>query len=238
MNLVIDIGNTLVKIAVFDKETLIDKYTDTILNISTINYYIQKYEIRHGIISTVRENNYNMSEISNHIKLIILDTNTRIPIQNLYETPHTLGRDRIAAAVGGWSMFPNKKLLIIDIGTAITYDYVSEAGEFLGGNISPGITLRYKSLYEFTGKLPYITPANNYPLFGVSTETAIRSGVQTGIVNEINSYICAFMEHYPAGIVIISGGDVKFIADKIKNNSIFEPELVLKGLNSILQYNE
>ncbi len=157
--------------------------------------------------------------------------------ENCYKTPETLGKDRIAAAVGGFDLYPDTNLLIIDAGTAITYDIVNDKHQFLGGNISPGIEMRFKALHQFTGKLPLVKQQNFGKLYGTSTEEAIRAGVQNGVVFEIDKAIDTFKEFYKNLKVIITGGDAEFFDKKLKNSFFVNFNLTALGLNRILEYN-
>lgn len=176
--------------------------------------------------------------LSQNFQLFIeLDHHTPLPIENLYETPETLGKDRIAAAVGANELFPGQNILIIDAGTAITYDVVSEKNEFLGGNISPGLQMRFKALNQFTGKLPMINYSDEFQLIGRNTEEAIRAGVQNGILYEIERTIETFNRNYENLQIVMTGGDSIFF-DKKLNYSIFVHfNLTLIGLNRILEHN-
>ena len=176
--------------------------------------------------------------LSQNFQLFIeLDHHTPLPIENLYETPETLGKDRIAAAVGANELFPGQNILIIDAGTAITYDVVSEKNEFLGGNISPGLQMRFKALNQFTGKLPLINYSDEFQLIGRNTEEAIRAGVQNGILYEIERTIETFNRNYENLQIVMTGGDSIFF-DKKLNYSIFVHfNLTLIGLNRILEHN-
>lgn len=168
---------------------------------------------------------------------IELDHQTELPIENLYETPETLGKDRLAAAVGANELFPNQNILVIDAGTAITYDLVSEKNQFVGGNISPGLQMRYKALNHFTGKLPLVSYSNDVQLIGKNTTDAIRAGVQNGIIYEIDRTIELFNTNYQNLQLVMTGGDSIFF-DKKLNYSIFVHfNLTLIGLNRILEYN-
>lgn len=168
---------------------------------------------------------------------IELDHQTELPIENLYETPETLGKDRLAAAVGANELFPNQNILVIDAGTAITYDLVSEKNQFVGGNISPGLQMRYKALNHFTGKLPLVSYSNEVQLIGKNTTDAIRAGVQNGIIYEIDRTIELFNTNYQNLQLVMTGGDSIFF-DKKLNYSIFVHfNLTLIGLNRILEYN-
>lgn len=166
-----------------------------------------------------------------------LDNQTELPIGNLYETPETLGKDRLAAAVGANELFPDRNLLIIDAGTAITFDLVSEKNQFIGGNISPGLEMRFKALNRFTGKLPLVSYSNEFQPIGTNTADAIRAGVQNGILFEIAQTIDLFNRNYQNLQIIMTGGDSIFF-DKKLNYSIFVHfNLTLIGLNRILEHN-
>lgn len=166
-----------------------------------------------------------------------LDNQTELPIGNLYETPETLGKDRLAAAVGANELFPDRNLLIIDAGTAITFDLVSEKNQFIGGNISPGLEMRFKALNQFTGKLPLVSYSNEFQPIGTNTTDAIRAGVQNGILFEIAQTIDLFNRNYQNLQIIMTGGDSIFF-DKKLNYSIFVHfNLTLIGLNRILEHN-
>jgi len=170
-------------------------------------------------------------------KFIVLDHNTPIPIQNDYDTKETLGKDRLAAVVGANFIYPHENVLVIDAGSAITYDIINDKGIYLGGNIAPGIQMRYKALHTFTRRLPLVAPVNNVPDYGRNTEDAIRVGVQLGIVHEIDGTISFFKEKYPNLKVLATGGDVKYFDNKLKNVIFAVSNLVLVGLNRILHYN-
>jgi type III pantothenate kinase len=166
-----------------------------------------------------------------------LDENTELPIENLYETPETLGKDRLAAAVGANELFPEQNLLVIDAGTAITFDLVSEKNQFIGGNISPGLEMRFKALNHFTGKLPLLSFSDEFDFIGKNTNDAIRAGVQNGMLYEIDRTIDIFNRNYQNLQIIMTGGDSNFF-DKKLNYSIFVHfNLTLIGLNRILEHN-
>ena len=176
--------------------------------------------------------------LSGNFDLFIeLDHRTELPIENLYETPETLGKDRLAAAVGANELFPDQNLLIIDAGTAITYDLVSEKNEFIGGNISPGLQMRFKALNHFTGKLPLVSYSDEFQDIGRNTTDAIRAGVQNGILYEIAQTIELFNKNYQNLQIVMTGGDSIFF-DKKLNYSIFVHfNITLIGLNRILEHN-
>jgi type III pantothenate kinase len=240
MNLVIDIGNTRTKFSVFNRgEVLITVPVEEFLP-EHINVLQNEHpDLKNIILSTVKDYSPLLkSELQNKFKYFIeLDTNTPLPIENCYKTPETLGKDRIAAAVGGFDLYPNTNLLIIDAGTAITYDIVNDKNQFLGGNISPGIEMRFKALHQFTGKLPLINQQKFDKLYGTTTEDAIRAGVQHGVVFEVDKAIDTFKEFYKNLKVIITGGDADFFDNKLKNSFFVNFNLTALGLNRILEYN-
>jgi type III pantothenate kinase len=192
-----------------------------------------------SILSSVKPvGNELLQFLSGNFDLFIeLDHQTKLPIKNLYKTPETLGKDRIAAAVGANELFPDQNLLVIDAGTAITYDLVSEKKQFIGGNISPGMEMRFKALNHFTGKLPLINYSNDFHLFGTNTTDAIRAGVQNGILYEIEQTIEVFSRIYQNLQVVLTGGDSIFLAKRLDDSIFVHLNLTLIGLNRILEYN-
>jgi type III pantothenate kinase len=170
-------------------------------------------------------------------KVIKLTSETPIPIIHRYSTPETLGKDRLAAAVGATVIFPGSSCLVIDAGTAITYDYIKDGREYMGGNISPGIDIRFKSLHDFTSRLPLITEPQTTDTFGLSTIEALSNGVITGIIHEIEGYISRFEKKNVNSNIILTGGSSIYLSKKLKNTIFAEPNLVTIGLNRILNYN-
>ena len=166
-----------------------------------------------------------------------LSSVTPVPIKNNYRSKSTLGLDRLAAAVGAASLFPDNDLLIIDAGTAITYDIVDKENGFMGGNISPGLRTRFRSLHHFTGRLPLLNPVAEWPDIGTTTEEAIQSGVLTGILSEVESVIELMKKKWPELRVIVTGGDAEFFDKKLKSSIFVKFEITLLGLNRILEYN-
>jgi type III pantothenate kinase len=191
------------------------------------------------ILSTVKPYSEDLKRVLSEEfeQFIELDHLTKLPIENLYETPETLGKDRLAAAIGANELFPDQNLLVIDAGTAITYDLVSEKNQFIGGNISPGLEMRFKALNHFTGKLPLVSYSDVFQPIGKNTIDAIRAGVQNGILYEVDQNIDAFNRNYQNLRIIMTGGDSNFF-DKKLNYSIFVNfNLTLIGLNRILEHN-
>lgn len=240
MRLIVDIGNSYTKLGVSKDANKISNLTSFSNNDLLISEYILKFNISKAIISIVGEENNTIINLldSKNIPTLIFTNKTAIPIKNLYKTPETLGLDRLAAIVGGYSLFENTNLLIIDAGTALTFDFINDKAEYLGGNISPGLKMRFSSLNTFTKKLPLLSSKIEFKNIGNTTETAIISGVQLGIINEVEGYINYFKNKYKNLKVILTGGDSFFFEKNIKNTIFVNSELVLTGLNNILLYND
>lgn len=240
MNLVIDQGNTVCKLAVFNADEMILRKVVPELNDKLLTELFQQYpEIEKSILAS---SGYFSDAVSKRLseKLsyhIILDSSTPLPIKNTYESRDTLGYDRIAGAVGAFSLLPGKDVLIIDAGTAITIDLLTSNGEFYGGNISPGLNLRFRALHEFTSRLPLVEKKESYPLTGRNTEDAILAGVMNGATFEIDSYIDHFKKQFPGIKIILTGGDINYFEKKLKNSIFVHSNLNLTGLNRILEYN-
>ena len=167
-----------------------------------------------------------------------LNHETKIPFLNKYATPETLGVDRIALISAAAKQYPQQNVLVIDAGTCITYDFLSAENEYLGGAISPGIAMRYKSLHTFTEKLPLLDANNPKILTGNSTTASIHSGVVNGVLYEIDGIISEYRKNYNNLTVILTGGDTHFLRDSIKNDIFANSNFLLEGLNHILEYNK
>lgn len=241
MNLVIDIGNTRTKFSICHREDVlitvpVDEFLPSHIDVLQLEYT----GLDQVILSTVKDYSEELkTALQNKFKTFIeLSHDTPLPIENLYESKQTLGKDRIAAVVGAFDVYPNTNVLIIDAGTAITYDILTEDGKYLGGNISPGLEMRFKALNQFTGNLPKVEKAESNNLYGKTTEQAIRTGVQNGFFYEIDSTITSFKHFYDNLKIIITGGDADFFDKKLKNSFFVHFNLTSLGLNRILQYNE
>ena len=236
MNFVVDQGNTHVKLAVFEEDKLLVSQVFDELNNEIINLFISNYAVKRGVISAVKGNvDQNLLKKYNLIHLTHL---TPIPLQIKYKTPETLGVDRIAASVGASSMFSFNNLLVIDLGTCVTFDFISSKNEYLGGAIAPGFEMRFKALNHFTGKLPLAKfNKEKLRLIGNTTESSIISGVYNGMKHEIEGVINDYLIQYDDLKIVVTGGDINLF-DLAPKNRIFADEfLVLKGLNEILNYN-
>lgn len=234
MNVIIDQGNTNLKIYFFYKNKIKEKFIfpNKNLNLS----FIQKETINNVIYSTVSGvDSYVLSFFSDK-NLVFFDSSISLPIINKYKSK-TIGLDRLAAVVGAAKVFPNSNVLSIDIGSAVTYDIINYKNEFIGGNISPGLQLRFNSLNDYTKNLPLLEPKNINYFLGNTTNQAIIAGVQKGLQFEIELYINELSKKYSDLKVILTGGDLDFFAEKIKYSIFAEPNLVAIGLNEILKYN-
>lgn len=235
MNAAIDIGNTKVKLGLFEGTHLIS--FESFENLKDLSTAIEKKEIDQIIISSVKDSS---EEIKKNLQFnnipIFLDINTPLPFKNLYNSV-TLGLDRIAVTAAASVLYPEQNTLAIDLGTCITYDFLEKGKHYYGGAISPGVHMRYKSLHNFTARLPLITTIQPIDYIGTTTEESIQSGVIHGISGEIDAFINFYKEKYNPLNVIITGGDTKYFESKIKATIFAFPELVLVGLNAILRHN-
>ena len=240
MNLTLDIGNTRTKFSIFNKGEVVETVSLDEFLPENIDVLLEEHPaLKRVILSTVKPTSPELiKSLQNKFeKFIVLDAVTPLPIENCYSTKETLGKDRIAAAVGAFELYPGKNLLVIDAGTALTYDIVTGTGQYLGGNISPGIDMRFMALHQFTGGLPLVKQGELNKLFGSSTEEAIRAGVQNGVIFEVDRTIEAFKDFYTKLQVIITGGNADFFANKLKNSFFVHFNLIALGLNRILEYN-
>jgi type III pantothenate kinase len=238
MNLVIDIGNTLTKLAVFDKNTLLETFIVKNIDNNLIDSFFQKYTIDACIFSSVVINQAT-EDLLKKYNFLQLTHLTQLPLTINYKTPETLGIDRISAVVGAKSSYKETNLLVIDIGTCVTYDFLTSKGEYKGGSISPGFNMRFKALHNFTGKLPLVNyHKDKITLIGNSTEKSIVSGVYNGMKNEINGIINDYISQYATLKIVVTGGDINLFDLEPKNRIFADEFLVLKGLNEILIYNE
>ncbi|HTA84424.1 MAG TPA: type III pantothenate kinase [Bacteroidia bacterium] len=235
MNLTIDIGNTSVKTAIFKGNSISKAIIHSSFTISTLKKIVaENPDIENVVLCTVRDYPKEWRSYLNKFHFIELTEKTPVPIKNAYLTPSTLGKDRLAAAVGANAIYPGKNILSITAGTCIIYDLVTK-GVYKGGAISPGLYMRFHALHTFTDKLPLVEANTNYRnLVGRNTEESIRSGVQQGMVQEIKGVIKAYKGKYPDLQIIMSGGSLSWLRKSIKEKINPQPFLALKGLNVIL----
>ncbi len=238
MNLVIDIGNTRAKAALFKGNHLFEhkvysEITDLLSDTSFVN------QAKNAIIgSVVDELDDFYKALSANIPSLVFTSQTKIPIINQYQSASTLGSDRLSASVGAYYLYPNANVLVIDTGTCIKYNFTNSKNEYLGGGISPGIQMKFKALHHFTSKLPLVEGNFLYSeLIGTNTQNSILSGVLNGTVAEIDGIINEYKTQFSDTICVLTGGNSEFLAKRLKNSIFAHQNLVLKGLNDILNYN-
>jgi len=240
INLVIDIGNTRTKIALFNHGELMISFSADDFSTSDLDIILSDYPgIERVILSSVKENHNDLlSALRTRIPYTVeLSHNTPLPILNDYQSPETLGKDRIAAAVGAYKLFPNQNALIIDAGTAVTYDLLDKNGHYKGGFITPGLRMRFKALNYFTDKLPLLEPATPTEIEGTNTSNSIKGGVQYGLQGEAMNIINFFTEKYGEPIIVLTGGDASYFEKIVKIPKLVNHEITLLGLNTILEFN-
>jgi type III pantothenate kinase len=240
MNLCIDIGNSFAKTAVFSGSAIVNQRQSPELGAKEIDSLISDFpELNNIILCSVRKHD---QDLISHLqkkftRVLVFDDKTPIPLTNNYKSANTLGKDRLAAITGANNIFPDRNVLVVDAGTAITYDFVDKFNRFVGGNISPGMELRFRALHEFTGRLPLVSPVEDIAFMADNTTDAIASGVQNGIIFEMETYIGRMKEKYNDLAIIFTGGDAKYFDKKLKYTIFVDPNLVFTGLNRILTYN-
>lgn len=239
MNLVIDWGNSSLKLGWFVGPVLI--HTQSIASPDDLSALLAGQPVRHVIVSSTSRP---ADELRNRVNTIggadwlTLDGKTPVPISKHYDTPHTLGADRVAAAVGATVLFPGQNCLVIDMGTCITADLVDAGPTFRGGLIAPGVQMRFRAMHTFTERLPLVEVGEGWPdLTAQSTREAMRSGVLNGMLFELEGVIDAYRQRCSNLAVLVCGGDAPLFESRLKPTIFAVPELVLVGLNRILAHN-
>lgn len=239
VNLIVEQGNSSTKVAVVEDWKIMASFVYRVFNKDVLAPLFHAYPLDKGIFSTVKAvDDEVVAYLKRHLsKFIFFDSQVKLPITVGYKTPDTLGKDRIAAVVGAYHHRPGRNLLVIDAGTCITYEILDATGRYVGGNISPGMTTRFKALNHYTSKLPYIGEAEDVPDIGQCTEEAIRAGVVNGIVFEMEGYIGQMKQKYPDIFVFLTGGHSFYFESRLKSSIFADINLVMTGLNRILEYN-
>jgi len=238
VNLIIDIGNTRVKLAAFEKNDVQQKWLWPTLEEDKLLRLIKRKKIKQIALSSTRGIDKAMlKRLKKVLPVMLLEAKTPLPIINSYKTPKTLGKDRLAAVVAANELYPKKNCLVIDAGTCITYDLITKAGEYLGGGISPGVDMRFKAMDTFTAKLPLVKRTKEIELIGNTTNTALRSGGALGAVYEVEGFIKAYRKKFSPLTVLFTGGAADFFANYLKTKIFVNHNLVLIGLNKILNHN-
>jgi type III pantothenate kinase len=239
MLLAIDVGNTKVKAAVFENNTLLHKEVfETNQFKNTIDNILKAYPfIKNMIVASVGKIEKD-DFLYFKIRVLFVSNSDTFPFQNLYTTPNTLGIDRLVLSAGAVLKYPKQNRLIIDAGTCVTYDFVDENDNYLGGAISPGIRLRYEALHNYTANLPLLSKEEPTHTIGNTTNQSIHSGVINGLTLEIEGFIGTYSNSYKNFIIILTGGDAEFLAKRLKNTIFANQNFLLESLNQLFQYNQ
>jgi type III pantothenate kinase len=239
MILAVDVGNTRIKVAVFEGNTILESFVffKTELSKNIKNSLKKHKEITHLVISSVSDIEKNVFlKFESVVAVHFVSHKDLFPFNNCYKTPLTLGVDRMVLAAGATLQFPKQSRLVIDAGTCITYDFIDESNNYLGGAISPGLQLRYAALHNYTAKLPLLELENPEHFIGKSTSESMHSGVVNGLVYEIDGFIEEYKVLHPKFIIILTGGDTVFLAKRLKNTIFANSNFLLESLNQIIQY--
>ncbi len=239
MNLAIDIGNTRRKVGRFTEGRLVESKVVTSWSTNELLDYCNQNGVRHIILSSVSAPDESLDKaLRKYFDLLELTHETKLPFENRYSTPMTLGKDRLAAVAGAQALFPRQHCLVVDCGTCIKYDVLTETGEYLGGNIAPGAKMRSKAMHEYTARLPEVELEMPADFIGNSTENALKNGAFRGTVLEIEGFVGLFQQQFKPLNVILTGGDATFFKPLLSiSNLTMEPNLTLYGLNNILIFN-
>jgi type III pantothenate kinase len=238
MNLIVDIGNTSTKLAVYKDGIKLFASKINELSCEELEKELSVFKIKRAIVSSVKKLPPFIYDLlfANIQYVHILSYKSKLPFKIEYETPQTLGSDRIAAVAGAYSRFRGENVLIIDSGTAITFDFLY-GDLYKGGNISPGIDMRFKALNKFAEKLPLVEKSTGFSFPGRNTTDAILAGVIGGVTYEINEYIRTFKKEHKDIKVVMTGGDSGFLKERLSYQTYYKPDIVIDGLNYILGYN-
>lgn len=239
MNLCVDIGNTRVKIGLFQEKMLKRQLVWTDCTAGQLIELGNQEAVKNVLFSSVAEQGASLATaLGAHFRTQELSTATALPFKNLYSTPHSLGKDRLAAVAGAQALFPGENCLVVDCGTCIKYDMLSSDNIYYGGNIAPGANMRIQAMHQFTARLPEVPMEMPIDFTGHSTETALQNGALRGASLEIEGFVRLFEQKYPPLRVVLTGGDATFFQGflTVSNLSII-PDLTLHGLNNILIFN-
>jgi type III pantothenate kinase len=239
MLLTIDVGNSRIKVAVFEQDTLVELFVTDPKGAAVFfsEIFIKYPKIKSAIYASVGKIEAEVVDfIQKHVEIQIIDHTTKLPFTNNYMTPKTLGVDRMVLAAGATLLYPKQNRLVIDVGTCVTYDFIDQDNRYLGGAISPGIVLRYKSLNDYTQNLPLLESNSNEIFIGNSTENSIHSGVINGLTYEIDGFISQYFLKYQDLTVILTGGDAEFLAKRLKNTIFANSNFLLDSLRLLSTY--
>lgn len=237
-NLTIDIGNTCTKVLVYEKDVIVWRKTFETLTIKLLRDIYLKFKPLNSILCSVNSTPAPIRAfLQKNTRFIELSGKTKVPVKITYKSPATLGADRLAGIVGASKIFPSKNVLVIDMGTCIKYDFLTSRNKYPGGSISPGLHMRLKALHTFTDRLPLLQPTKIHGLVGKNTNESIQTGVQLGILAEMEAFIADYKKQFGSLKVILCGGDAPRFASQLKMPIFAAPELVSFGLIEILKFN-
>lgn len=239
MNLAIDIGNSLIKVALFEANAIKESYKFKAEEYQQqINELISAFNMSKAIVSaTGKLDDSWLNQLKNKVRTLELTQKTKVPFRNYYKTPQTLGLDRIALVSAASQLYENQNCLIIDTGTCVTYDFIDAEKRYYGGMISPGWQMRFDALHEKTDRLPLVNSPENLTIPGVSTKSAIYAGVVKGLLIEIDGFIDIYKADYEHLTVILTGGDSHRLSTQLKNDIFANSNFLMMGLNAILEFN-
>jgi type III pantothenate kinase len=240
MNLILDFGNTYKKIAAVSQGKIVCLTAKTHIEVNDIVEIERNYDIKNAVLSSVvddTETEIVERYLEEKYKFLKLSKETKLPIQNAYLSKSTLGSDRLACAVAAYELFPQENVLVLQLGTCLTSDFITKEGVYLGGSISPGMNMRFEALHHFSAKLPLVEYQNIHSLLGKSTEESILSGVIYGITAECDYIINSYKERYENIKIILTGGKAKKFEHTIKSELLALDNFVILGLDAILRYN-
>lgn len=233
-----DFGNTRLKCAVFNDSRLQDVVVMADDSAATVEALLAQYQPQKTILSSVIHHNADIETLlQQRTRFHKLAHNSKLPFTAPVGKPETIGADRLALCASAVHLFPGKHNLVIALGSCITYNYINARHEFLGGSISPGMTMRFKAMHEQTALLPLIEADHNFPLVGYDTKTNLLSGVLLGMAREIDGIIDMYAEKYSNFNVLLTGGDMPFFVSHLKNKIFADPSLIYKGLYAISEFN-
>ncbi|MGB3006295.1 MAG: type III pantothenate kinase [Chitinophagaceae bacterium] len=233
-----DFGNTRKKVAVFHGAEIKEAMTLADDTVESIQYLIRKFQPTKSILSSVIDHNPAIEELlSLNTQFHKLSHLTKLAFTTPVGKPETIGADRLALTAAAVHYYPSYNNLVIGMGSCVTYNFINKYHEFVGGAISPGLEMRMKALNYYTAKLPLIKADSNVPLIGYDTNTNILSGVVLGLAKEIDGFIEAYRERFRNFNVLLTGGDIVYLASHLKNKIFADPDLIFKGLYAISEVN-
>jgi type III pantothenate kinase len=238
ISLCLDFGNTRLKVAVFNGRDFQEEINLPDATVATISALMNQWKPEKAILSSVINHDPAIEAfMAEKTKFHRLNHTSQLPLTTPVGKPETIGADRLALVAAAVDLFPKKHNLVIGLGTCITYNFINNHHEFLGGSISPGMNMRFRAMHEQTALLPYIKAESPFPLVGYDTKTNLLSGVIWGMIKEIDGIIDEYALKYSNFNVLLTGGDMPFFVPHLKNRIFADPNLIFKGLYAISEFN-